>query len=120
MYAVVLGVLFFIRICLCPKIPVCIYLSRSTLKVVFIKRQYTSVVLLIMIALTCLQPGMMIAVNNTRDLSMTVGRFYVPFNKTTSEDAVFSLPYIDSADGGNLTLSLHLSFNALLECKDKK
>lgn len=43
---------------------------------------------------------MMVAVNSTRDLSMTVGQFYLPFNRTTEDDAVFSLPYIDNADGG--------------------
>lgn len=50
---------------------------------------------------------MMIAINNTRDLSLTVGRFYMPFNKTTAEEAVFSLPYIDVADGGK---SLNIFF----------
>ncbi|KAL4236844.1 VWFA and cache domain-containing protein 1 [Mactra antiquata] len=51
--------------------------------------------------------GMMIAVNNTRDLSMTVGRFYIPFNKTAAEVPVFSLPYIDNADGA-LTMSISM------------
>lgn len=50
--------------------------------------------------------GMMLAINSTRDLSLSVGKFYLPFNKSTDEDAaVFSLPYIDSADGA-LTLSM--------------
>lgn len=58
--------------------------------------------------LSPVRPGMMVVVNNTRDLSMTVGRFYQPFNKTTPEDAVFSLPYIDSADGA-LTMSISMA-----------
>ena len=48
-----------------------------------------------------LQKGMMLSINSTRDLSLSVGKFYLPFNKSADEDsAVFSLPYIDSADGG--------------------
>ena len=42
----------------------------------------------------------MFAINSTRDLSLSVGKFYLPFNKSSPEDPVFSLPYIDSADGG--------------------
>ena len=42
----------------------------------------------------------MFSINSTRDLSLSVGKFYLPFNKSSPEDAVFSLPYIDSADGG--------------------
>ncbi|WAR23918.1 CAHD1-like protein [Mya arenaria] len=52
--------------------------------------------------------GMMVAVNDTRDLSLMVGRFYTPFNKTTPEDAIFSLPYIDVADGA-LTMSISMA-----------
>lgn len=61
-------------------------------------------VALILIPVCVFQPGMMVAVNSTRDLSMTVGQFYLPFNRTTEEDAVFSLPYIDNADGGKDSL----------------
>ena len=50
--------------------------------------------------LTVLQVGSMLSVNETRDLSTTVGRFYTPFNRTVPEEAVFSLPYVDLADGG--------------------
>ena len=50
-----------------------------------------------------LQKGMMLSINSTRDLSLSVGKFYLPFNKSADEDsAVFSLPYVDSADGGKL------------------
>ncbi|GFO03081.1 vwfa and cache domain-containing protein 1, partial [Plakobranchus ocellatus] len=49
--------------------------------------------------------GMMMAVNSTRDLSSTVGRFYLPLNLTAAEGPVISLPYIDEADGA-LTMSL--------------
>ena len=48
----------------------------------------------------CLQRGMMLSINRTRDLSSTVGKFYLPLNKTAKEDPVFSLPYIDEADRG--------------------
>ena len=57
-----------------------------------------------------LQPGMMVAVNSTRDLSMTVGQFYLPFNRTTNEDGVFSLPYIDNADGGERETFVNLRY----------
>ncbi|KAL5022166.1 hypothetical protein ScPMuIL_001321 [Solemya velum] len=49
--------------------------------------------------------GAMLAVNTTRDLSSTVGKFYIPLNKTTRDEYIFSLPYIDIADQG-LTMSL--------------
>ncbi|XP_046344826.2 VWFA and cache domain-containing protein 1-like [Haliotis rufescens] len=49
--------------------------------------------------------GIMLSINNTRDLSSTVGRFYLPLNRTAKEDPVFSLPYIDEADRG-LTMSI--------------
>lgn len=42
----------------------------------------------------------MMAINSTQDLSSSVGRFYLPLNRTAQEDPVFSLPYIDEADGG--------------------
>ena len=42
----------------------------------------------------------MLAINSTRDLSLSVGKFYLPLNQSTEENTVFSLPYIDSADGG--------------------
>ena len=51
----------------------------------------------------------MVAVNTSMDLSLTVGRFYLPFNKSTPDEAMFSLPYIDSADRGmNLTPISHV------------
>ena len=40
------------------------------------------------------------AINSTKDLSSSVGRFYLPLNRTAENNAVFSLPYIDAADGG--------------------
>ncbi|XP_052058181.1 VWFA and cache domain-containing protein 1-like [Mytilus californianus] len=43
-------------------------------------------------------PGTMMAINTTKDLSMSVGKFYLPFNQSASEVPVFSLPYIDKAD----------------------
>ncbi|XP_076463028.1 VWFA and cache domain-containing protein 1-like [Babylonia areolata] len=49
--------------------------------------------------------GIMMAINSTQDLSSSVGRFYLPLNRTAQEDPVFSLPYIDEADGA-LTLSI--------------
>ncbi|KAK3767134.1 hypothetical protein RRG08_018006 [Elysia crispata] len=49
--------------------------------------------------------GMMMAINSTRDLSSTVGKFYLPLNRTAAKDPVISLPYIDEADGA-LTMSL--------------
>ncbi|XP_012946227.1 VWFA and cache domain-containing protein 1 isoform X2 [Aplysia californica] len=49
--------------------------------------------------------GIMMAINSTRDLSSSVGRFYLPLNRTAKDDPVFSLPYIDEADGA-LTMSL--------------
>lgn len=42
----------------------------------------------------------MMAINSTQDLSSSVGRFYLPLNRTAEDDPVFSLPYIDEADGG--------------------
>ena len=42
----------------------------------------------------------MLAINSTRDLSLSVGKFYLPLNQSTEDTTVFSLPYIDSADGG--------------------
>lgn len=47
-----------------------------------------------------LQRGIMMAINSTQDLSSSVGRFYLPLNRTAENDPVFSLPYIDEADGG--------------------
>ncbi|KAH3694838.1 hypothetical protein DPMN_082279 [Dreissena polymorpha] len=55
-----------------------------------------------------IRPGQMVAVNNTQDLGMAVGQFYKPFNRTTTEDAMFSLPYIDNADGG-LVMSISMA-----------
>ncbi|CAG5123241.1 unnamed protein product, partial [Candidula unifasciata] len=49
--------------------------------------------------------GIMMAINSTQDLSSSVGRFYLPLNRTAEDDPVFSLPYIDEADGA-LTMSL--------------
>ena len=46
----------------------------------------------------------MMAVNSTQDLSSSVGRFYLPLNRTAVEDPVFSLPYMDEADGGDFTM----------------
>ena len=50
----------------------------------------------------------MMAINSTQDLSSSVGRFYLPLNRTAQDDPVFSLPYIDEADGGMASL-LHSS-----------
>lgn len=50
--------------------------------------------------------GIMMAINSTQDLSSSVGRFYLPLNRTAQEDPVFSLPYIDEADGA-LSISLN-------------
>uniref|UniRef100_A0A2C9KVH0 Cache domain-containing protein n=1 Tax=Biomphalaria glabrata TaxID=6526 RepID=A0A2C9KVH0_BIOGL len=47
----------------------------------------------------------MMAINSTQDLSSSVGRFYLPLNRTAEDDPVFSLPYIDEADRA-LTMSL--------------
>ena len=44
------------------------------------------------------------AINSTQDLSSSVGRFYLPLNRTAENEAVFSLPYIDEADGGKLSV----------------
>ncbi|CAL1540838.1 unnamed protein product [Lymnaea stagnalis] len=49
--------------------------------------------------------GIMMAINSTQDLSSSVGRFYLPLNRTAEDDPVFSLPYIDEADRA-LTMSL--------------
>ena len=58
-----------------------------------------------------LQKGMMLAINSTRDLSLSVGKFYLPLNQSTEESTVFSLPYIDSADGGKWpSLLIKLSY----------
>ena len=46
----------------------------------------------------------MMAINSTQDLSSSVGRFYLPLNRTAQDDPVFSLPYIDEADGGREAL----------------
>ena len=48
------------------------------------------------------QRGIMMAINSTQDLSSSVGRFYLPLNRTAQDDPVFSLPYIDEADGGRV------------------
>ncbi|KAL3869969.1 hypothetical protein ACJMK2_042589 [Sinanodonta woodiana] len=50
--------------------------------------------------------GVMLAINNTRDLGLSVGRFYLPLNRTADESPVFSLPYLDAADSA-LTLSIN-------------
>lgn len=50
-------------------------------------------------------PGTMMAINTTKDLSMSVGQFYTPFHKSASEQPIFSLPYIDQADKA-LTMSI--------------
>ena len=52
----------------------------------------------------CFQRGIMMAINSTQDLSSSVGRFYLPLNRTAQDDPVFSLPYIDEADGGREAL----------------
>ncbi|XP_064604512.1 VWFA and cache domain-containing protein 1-like [Liolophura sinensis] len=49
--------------------------------------------------------GTMMAINTTRDLGSTVGRFYLSFNNTTPTEPVFLLPVSDLADQA-LTLSL--------------
>ncbi|KAK3089856.1 hypothetical protein FSP39_007106 [Pinctada imbricata] len=49
--------------------------------------------------------GMMSAINSTKDLIITVGKFYQPLNRTVSEFPVFSMPYIDEADNA-LTMSI--------------
>lgn len=45
-----------------------------------------------------LQAGMMVTINSTKDLSVSVGRFYLPLNKSAPESPIFSLPYMDMAD----------------------
>ncbi|XP_060082073.1 VWFA and cache domain-containing protein 1-like [Ylistrum balloti] len=50
-------------------------------------------------------PGVMMAINSTKDLSSSVGRFYLPFNRTTNHHVRYSLPYIDKADSA-LTLTI--------------
>ena len=42
----------------------------------------------------------MMAINTTKDLSMSVGKFYKPFHKLASDRPIFSLPYIDQTDKG--------------------
>ncbi|XP_061168196.1 VWFA and cache domain-containing protein 1-like [Saccostrea echinata] len=49
--------------------------------------------------------GMMVTINSTKDLSVSVGKFYLPLNKTAPEASVFSLPYMDMADQ-TLTMSI--------------
>lgn len=41
---------------------------------------------------------MMVTINSTKDLSVSVGRFYLPLNKSAPESPIFSLPYMDMAD----------------------
>ena len=50
-------------------------------------------------------PGVMLAVNTTKDLSTTVGKFYLSLNRSTPNGPRFSLPYIDEA-GQGLTISI--------------
>lgn len=49
-----------------------------------------------------LQAGMMVTINSTKDLSVSVGRFYLPLNKSAPESPIFSLPYMDMADQSKL------------------
>lgn len=49
--------------------------------------------------------GMMVTINSTKDLSVSVGRFYLPLNKSAPESPIFSLPYMDMADQ-TLTMSI--------------
>lgn len=49
--------------------------------------------------------GMMMAINKTKDLSSTVGKFYLPLNQSDKYLPVFSLPYTDEADKA-LTMSI--------------
>nr|XP_022322709.1 LOW QUALITY PROTEIN: VWFA and cache domain-containing protein 1-like [Crassostrea virginica] len=49
--------------------------------------------------------GMMVTINSTKDLSVSVGRFYLPLNKSAPESPIFSLPYMDIADQ-TLTMSI--------------
>lgn len=49
-----------------------------------------------------MQKGTMMAINTTRDLGSTVGRFYLSFNNTTPTEPVFLLPVSDLADQGKL------------------
>ena len=49
--------------------------------------------------------GTMMAINTTKDLSMSVGKFYKPFHKLASDRPIFSLPYIDQTDKA-LTMSI--------------
>ena len=44
---------------------------------------------------------MMVTINSTKDLSVSVGRFYLPLNKSAPESPIFSLPYMDMADQSN-------------------
>lgn len=45
----------------------------------------------------------MMAINTTKDLSMSVGKFYTPFNRPAADEPVFSLPYTDQADKGKVS-----------------
>lgn len=40
------------------------------------------------------QAGMMVTINSTKDLSVSVGLFYLPLNKSAPESPIFSLPYM--------------------------
>lgn len=44
----------------------------------------------------------MVTINSTKDLSVSVGRFYLPLNKSAPESPIFSLPYMDMADQSKL------------------
>lgn len=52
---------------------------------------------------------MMVTINSTKDLSVSVGKFYLPLNKTAPEAPVFSLPYMDMADQSK-TVWFNISF----------
>lgn len=63
---------------------------------------YINYVLFVNVNKCLLQAGMMVTINSTKDLSVSVGRFYLPLNKSAPESPIFSLPYMDMADQSKL------------------
>lgn len=53
---------------------------------------------------------MMVTINSTKDLSVSVGRFYLPLNKSAPESPIFSLPYMDMADQSKLIIKFRFNF----------
>lgn len=64
-----------------------------------------------------LQAGMMVTINSTKDLSVSVGRFYLPLNKSAPESPIFSLPYMDMADQSKSYYKLYI-FNFFFFLQD--